>query len=141
MNLLLDTCVVSELRKPEPSPLFLEWFSACNERLLHLSAVTLGELQYGIDLLEDGRRKNDLLAWYGELCLSYRDHTIAPSLGICELWGRMRARRHRQGQPLSMADGLIAATALSQSMALVTRNVADFRDLGVELINPWRMDP
>ena len=137
MNLLLDTCAISELRKPSPASPFLEWFDLCNERLLHLSAITLGELQYAIDRLEDGRRKNDLLAWYGELCLSYRGYVIEPTQEICELWGRLRARRQKMGKPLSMADGLIAATALSRSMAVVTRNVDDFEDLGVELINPW----
>ena len=78
MNILLDTCAISELRKPEPSPAFLDWFNSCNERLLHLSTITLGELRFGIDRLSNGRRKNDLLTWYAELCLSYRGHIIAP---------------------------------------------------------------
>ncbi len=137
MNILLDTCALSELRKPDPSPAFLEWFNGCNEHLLYLSAVTLGELRFGIDLLEDGKRKNDLLTWYAQLCLSYREHVIAPSQKICELWGTLRAERKRLGRPLPMADGLIAATALHESMALVTRNVKDFQGIGVEIINPW----
>jgi len=58
-------------------------------------------------------------------------------MNICELWGTLRAERKRLGQPLSMADGLIAATALHESMALVTRNTKDFQGLGVEIINPW----
>jgi predicted nucleic acid-binding protein len=137
VNILLDTCAISELRKPEPSPAFLDWFNSCNERLLHLSTITLGELRFGIDRLSDGRRKNDLLTWYAELCLSYRGHIIAPSQAVCELWGTLRAKRRETGQPLAMADGLIGATAVHASMALVTRNTKDFQDLGVELINPW----
>ncbi len=137
MNILLDTCALSELRKPEPSPAFLDWFNDCNEHVLYLSAVTLGELRFGIDLLEDGKRKNDLLTWYAQLCLSYRGHIIPPSQKICELWGTLRAQRKRHGQPLAMADGLIAATALHESMALVTRNTKDFQNVGVELLNPW----
>lgn len=137
MNILLDTCAISELRKPEPSPAFLDWFTDCSDRLLYLSAVTLGELRFGIDLLEDGKRKNNLLTWYAQLCLSYREHVVVPSLKICELWGTLRAERKRLGQPLSMADGLIAATALHESMALVTRNTKDFQSLGVDIINPW----
>ncbi len=137
MNILLDTCAISELRKPEPSSSFLEWFNDCDERLLYLSSITLGELRFGIDLLKDGKRKNDLLTWYAQLGLNYRGHILSPSLEICERWGTLRAERKRIGQPLAMADGLIAATVLHESMALVTRNTKDFQGLGVELINPW----
>ncbi len=137
MNILLDTCAISELRKPEPASSFLDWFNDCNEHLLYISSVTLGELRFGIDLLEEGARKNDLLTWYAQLCLSYRGHIIMPSQKICELWGALRAQRKRLGQPLAMADGLIAATVLHESMALVTRNTKDFQNLGVELLNPW----
>ena len=137
MNILLDTCAISELRRPEPSASFLEWFNGCNERLLYLSSITLGELRFGIDCLANGKRKIDLLTWYAQLCLSYRGHILSPSVEICERWGALRAERKRIGQPLSMADGLIAATALHESMVLVTRNTKDFQGLGVELINPW----
>jgi predicted nucleic acid-binding protein len=137
LNILLDTCAISELRKPKPASSFLEWFNACDERLLYLSSITLGELRYGIDLLNAGKRKNDLLTWYAQLGLSYQGHIFSPTTEICERWGVLRAERKKTGQPLSMADGLIAATALHESMALVTRNTKDFRGLGVELINPW----
>jgi predicted nucleic acid-binding protein len=138
VNILLDTCAISELRKPDPSPSFLEWFNGCSEHLLYLSSITLGELRFGMDLLPDGKRKNDLLTWHAQLCLSYRGHIIAPSQEICELWGTLRAKRRKLGQSLAMADGLIAATALYSSLMLVTRNTKDFQDLGVELLNPWQ---
>ena len=137
MNILLDTCAISELRKPNPASSFLDWFADSNERLLYLSAITLGELRFGIDLLRDGNRKNDLLTWYAQLCYNYRGHILLPSLEVCERWGALRAERKRVGQPLAMADGLIAATALHESMALVTRNTKDFQGLGLDLINPW----
>lgn len=137
MNILLDTCCIFELRKTNPSPQFLEWFCRCNERLLHLSSVTLGELRFGIDQLADGKHKNNLLIWYAELSLSYHGHILSPSQEICELWGNLRAKRRIDGIPLTMSDGLIAATALRHSMALVTCNTKQFENLGVELINPW----
>ena len=137
MNIRLDTCAISELRKPSPSPSFMAWFGDCDERLLYLSSVTLGELRYGIDVLADGKQKNDLLTWYSKLCLCYKGHILIPTLEICEQWGVMRARRRVAGRPLGMADGLIAATALNSGMAIVTRNTKDFNGLGVELINPW----
>ena len=137
MNILLDTCAISELRKPNPSPSFLTWFNACDERLLHLSAITLGELRYGIDLLSDGKRKNELLTWYAQLCLGYRGYIVLPTVETYEQWGTMRAQRRCAGKSLGMADGLIAATALCTGMALVTRNTSDFAGLGVELLDPW----
>ena len=137
MNILLDTCAISELRKPNPSESFLAWFDGCDERLLYLSSVTLGELRYGIDILPDGTQKTRLLTWYAEISLSYEGHVVTPTLEICEQWGMLRARRRLMGKPLGMADGLIAATALCSGMALVTRNVSDFDGLGIELLNPW----
>ena len=137
MNILLDTCAISELRKPNPSTLFLAWFENCDDRLLYLSSITLGELRYGIDILSDGKRKNDLLTWYAKLCLSYKGHILIPTQEAYEQWGVFRAKRRGIGQPLGMADGLIAATALNTGMALVTRNTKDFQGLGVELIDPW----
>ena len=77
------------------------------------------------------------MIWYAQLCLAYRGHILSPSLEVYEQWGSLRAARKRMGLPLSMADGLIAATALHESMALVTRNTKDFEELGVEVINPW----
>lgn len=138
MNILLDTCAISELRKPVPSVLFMTWFEKCDERLLYLSSITFGELRYGIDLLDDGKRKTEFLSWYAKLCLSYRGHIVVPSMDVYEHWGLIRAKRRGMGKPLSMADGLIAATALNTGMALVTRNVNDFQGLGIEIINPWR---
>ncbi len=141
MNILLDTCAIFELRKSNPSAPFLEWFCRCNERLLHLSSVTLGELSYGIEQLTVGKHKNNLLTWYAELCLSYQGHILSPSQEICEIWGTLRAKRKKEGHPLSMSDGLIAATALYHSMALVTCNTETFEGLGIELINPWVPPP
>jgi toxin FitB len=138
VNLLLDTCAISELRKPRPSARFSAWFESCDERLFYLSSITLGELRYGMDLLPAGKRKTKLLTWYAQVCLSYRGHIVTPSLEVCELWGEMRARRQQMGQPLGMADGLIAASALAAGMALVTRNTNDFEGLGIEILNPWR---
>ena len=137
MNILLDTCAISELRKTNRSPSFVAWFDSCDEHVLFLSSVTLGELRYGIDVLPVGKRRNELLTWYSRLCLCYRGHIVVPTQEICEQWGVLRALRQKVGKPLGMADGLIAATALNAGMALVTHNTGDFEGLGIDLIDPW----
>ena len=137
MSFLLDTCVISELRKPNPDNGVLAWFEVCAYDMLYLSTVTLGELRYGIDLLSESKRKMALLTWYEHICLSYTGHILDVSLPVFERWGSLRAVRKKFGIPLAMADGLIAASAIVNGMSVVTRNISDFRGLGVDLINPW----
>ena len=137
MSFLLDTCVVSELRKPHPDDGVLAWFEMCAEDMLYLSAVTLGELCYGIELLPESRRKIALMTWYAQVCLSYTGHILDVTLPVLERWGSFRATRQKSGGTLAMGDGLIAATAIVNGMTVVTRNTSDFIGLGVDLINPW----
>lgn len=137
MSFLLDTCVISELRKPNPDDGVLAWFEICAEDLLYLSTVTLGELRYGIELLPKSKRKQTLLIWYEHVCLSYTGHILDVTLPVFERWGLLRAIRQKVGVPLAMGNGLIAATAIVNGMTVVTRNVSDFEGLGVTLINPW----
>lgn len=137
MSFLLDTCVISELRKQSPDAGVCAWFEACDDAMLYLCTVTLGELRYGIDLLPDGRQKTALRTWYEKICLSYVGHIIDVTLPAFERWGSLRAAQQRVGSSLPIVDGLIAATATVNSMILVTRNTSDFEDLGVDLLNPW----
>ncbi len=137
MSFLLDTCIISELRKPNPDKNVLAWFQMCAEDMLYLSTVTLGELRYGIDLLPAGKRKVALLTWYEQICLSYAGHIIDVTLPVFERWGSLRALRKKSGLPLAMADGLIAASAIANNTSVVTRNISNFTGLGVDLINPW----
>ena len=137
MSFLLDTCVISELRKPMPDTGVIEWFNSCDDDMLYLCTVTLGELRYGIDLLSESRHKSELFTWYEQVCLSYAGHILEVSLSAFERWGSLRSTRQRSGIVLSMADGLIAATATLHGMIVVTRNTTDFQNLGVELLNPW----
>ena len=137
MSFLLDTCIISELRKPNSDDGVLAWFEMCAEDMLYLSTVTLGELHYGIELLPKSRRKIELLTWYKHVCLSYSGHILDVTLPVLERWGSLRAARQKSGVPLAMGDGLIAATAIVNGMTVVTRNTSDFRGMGVDLINPW----
>lgn len=137
MSFILDTCVVSELSRPSPDQGVTSWLDACPTELLYLSALTLGELQYGIRRLPEGGKKNDLAVWIEELKSAYRGYILPIDERVCVRWGEERARMERLGQPAPVIDALLAATALEHGFALVTRNTRNFEPLGVRLIDPW----
>jgi toxin FitB len=137
MNYLLDTCLISELRKPKPRQSVLNWFEAVDERYLFISALTIGELRYGIALLPDTARKKDLAAWLINIEESYAEVIIPVDEAVAGKWGEMRASARVSGQSLSVADGLIAATCSTYTLTLVTRNEKDFLVTGIEILNPW----
>ncbi|PSJ58403.1 type II toxin-antitoxin system VapC family toxin [Kumtagia ephedrae] len=129
---LLDTNVVSAARKSDPA--VVRWLVAHEHDGLWLSVVTLGEIASGV---HQKRRRDPAAArylerWLEGLRLQYRDRVLDIDDQVAVEWGRIDAIRTR-----GTADGLIAATAIVHGVAVVTRNVADFRDTGVALFNPW----
>ena len=137
MSYLLDTCVLSELSKSDPSPQLAEWFEKIPEDELYVSVLTLGEIRYGIGKLPDGRRKNDLFQWFETLEAVYESSALGVSREIALRWGAERARLAGKGIQVPVIDGLIAASALHHSLYLVSRNVKDFSAFEVDVINPW----
>lgn len=130
---LLDTNVVSELRKPRPHGAVLAWLQAVPDAELYLSAVTLGEIQAGIELTreQDPAKADEIEAWANLVAASYN---ILPMDGeTFRAWARSM---HRQSDTL-YEDAMIAATAAVHRLTVVTRNVADFSHFGVELLNPF----
>jgi toxin FitB len=136
---LLDTNIPSEITKPYPEPSVLRWLGTVEEEQTFLSVVSLGEMRKGCELLEPGsKRRLRLERWLEHDVRKWLAGRILPiTEAIAERWGELEAKRQRLGLPLNTADGQIAATALEYGLTLVTRNVSDFRDLGVELVNPW----
>lgn len=137
MNYLLDTCLISELRKPKPNQSVLDWFEAVDERCLFISALTIGELSYGIALLPDNAKKKDLEAWLRSIEESYAELIIPVDEVAARIWGDMRAAAQVRGQNLSVVDGLLAATCSTYKLTLVTRNEKDFSLTGIEILNLW----
>jgi toxin FitB len=134
---LLDTNVISELRKPRPHGAVLAWIQAVPEADLHLSAVTLGEIQAGIELTreQDAAKAAELEAWLEQLAAA---HNVLPMDGVTfRIWARLM---HRKSNTL-YEDAMIAATAIRHQLTVVTRNVADFKTLQVRVLNPFKPLP
>jgi toxin FitB len=130
---LLDTNVVSELRKPKPHGGVLAWFERVPETQLYVSAVTLGEIQAGIELTreQDAAKAQEIEAWLTQLAGAYN---VLPMDAACfRVWAQLM---HRESDTL-YEDAMIAATARVHGLTVATRNVADFKRFGVALVNPF----
>ena len=137
MSYLLDTCVVSELSRPRPDPGVVAWMSEADVVSLHLSVITIGEVRHGTLRLPVGKRRASLSRWSEKLRQSFSGRVLPIDESVALRWAEIAARAEQAGRPGSLADGLIAATALDCGLTLVTRNVADFEPFGVSLLNPW----
>lgn len=138
MNLLLDTNVLSEVRRPAPSPKVLAWLDTIDEDRAFISVASIAELRRGIALLDDGRRRAALAAWLAhDLPARFAGRILPIDHAVAERWGDLMAQSHRTGVALSVMDGFFAASALVSNLTLVTRNVKDLTAFGVPLHNPW----
>lgn len=133
---LLDTNVVSELRRKQPDPRVLRWFEQVGDDKLYLSVLTIGEIRRGIDRLTDPVQQSRLNDWLENVLLPWLgSHLLPVELAIADRWGRLCAAAAR---PLPTIDSLLAATALEHGLILVTRNLGDFDLPGIRVINPWQ---
>lgn len=137
MRILLDTNVVSELRRQRPDERVVTRVRQIDAADAFLSVIALGELVYGVQRLPKSRKRRDLAAWLDELERSYGERILPIDAETARLWGEVTAASESKGRPLPPQDGLIAATALRHGLHLMTRNVRNFAHTGVRLINPW----
>lgn len=138
MKYLLDTCMISELVKKAPNPAVISWLDEQNEQSLFLSVITIGELQKGISKLPDGARKDELQEWVEhDLTLRFAGRIIDIDQEAMLNWGRLQGDSEQKGVNLPVMDSLIAATAKTHRLVVVTRNVTDLERCQVRVCNPW----
>ncbi len=135
MTYLLDTNVLSETRKRRPAAAVAGWIAATPPDRLHVSVLTLGEIERGIARVRGRGNRQQATAlerWLQDVEASFEDRVVPVTLPVAAAWGRQQ-----YAQPLPVIDALIAATAQVHGMTVVTRNVKDFEPAGVQLLNPF----
>lgn len=136
--IILDTNVVSELMKPTPAQQVVEWVARCPAPTLHTTSVTQAEVLRGVALLPVGRRRTALAtqarAMFEE---DFKGRVLPFGADAAPVYAEIAAARQRAGRPISQFDAQIAAIARSCSAQLATRNVADFVDCGIVIVDPW----
>lgn len=138
MRLLIDTNVLSEVRKPRPNESVLKWLHGLDEDRTFISVVSIAEIRRGVALMDSGRRRDALDEWLAHDLPQRFGNRIIPVEGSVALaWGDLMALAKRNGRGLASMDGLIAATAIAHQLTLATRKTKDFEGFGIGIIDPW----
>jgi predicted nucleic acid-binding protein len=137
-SFLLDTNVPSEMIRDRPDSRVNTWVRAQEDVSLYLSAITIGEIRKGVTILPESKRRSRLQDWLeNDIIPLFASRIMPVTQAVAERWGVLSGQRQLAGRPLSMADGLVAATAIENGLTLVTRNIKDYENLGVAILNPW----
>jgi len=136
MSYLVDTNVVSELARTSPEAPVIAWLRD-HEPELYLSTITIGELRRGIEKLPTGKRKAALQSWFTGLCERMEGRILSFNTSTAHVWGQLMAVWDKKGTSIPSLDGQLAATAHRHNLTMVTRNLSDFQNTGVKLLNPF----
>lgn len=137
VGVLLDTCVLSEVHKSDPNPAVISAITRLDRTLTFLSAITIGELTHGFALLPRGRRRSEVEAWVRATDAAFADRVLPIDADVARTWGLLAAHVRNLGFQVAAPDTLIAATAITHQLTIVTRNAKHFEPTGVDIINPW----
>ena len=133
---ILDTNVISEVTRKHPDPRVSAFISA-QKKQLWLSPIVLHELEFGLQLLPEGKRRFDLHSLLSEFVSEYEDRILPLARKESEWAARFRAQARKSGRVLDLGDALIAGTAKTHNLSVATRNIGDFAGLDVRVKNPW----
>jgi len=135
---LLDTNVLSELRRPRPEPKVLEFIAAQPLESLYISTVTLAEIRFGIELIPDAARRSELTDWLThKVRPMFEQRVLAISEDVMFKWRLLVEEGRKSGHTFSQPDLIIAATALHHGLTVVSRDTAEFVRAQVVVFNPW----
>ena len=134
--IVLDTNVVSELMRAAPDAAVAGWAMKADADLC-VTALTVAEIRYGIARLPEGQRKRDILAGANKILTRFAQRVVPFDLAAAARYGDLVAGREANGRPISVFDAQIAAVCQARSATLATRNVKDFEDTGIPIIDPW----
>jgi toxin FitB len=140
MPYLYDTCTVSEFMQATPNVKVTNYLSALPNHETYISAMSIGEILYGIELLPQSAKRRRLEDWYAhELTPAFDGRILPNDLAVMERWGPLAASLERRGFKMAIKDSLIAACALQANLTLITRNDSDFAHCGIKIVNPWKL--
>lgn len=134
---LLDTNVVSEMARQQPDAQVIHWLDKNMDESI-LCGATVGEIEYGLLRYPAGKKQTQMRSWFERLSEQMGERIIGADLVVWREYGRLRHALERVGRPQEDMDILIAATALTHGLTLVTRNIEHFKDTGCDLFNPWQ---
>jgi predicted nucleic acid-binding protein len=138
MKYLLDTNVISEWTKPQPNENLVRWIGLVPEDDVYISVITLAEIQFGLKLLPEGKKKARLEQWLShDILKRFNKRILQINNETALIWGDLLSQAKNQGITLSTMDGFIAALSKQYRLTLVTRNMKDFIKLNINLLNPW----
>ena len=136
--IIVDTNVASELMKPRPDPVVVDWVRAHTGRELCTTSITLAEIGYGIERLATGRRRDLLKAIADDVFAAFEDQILPFDAAAASRYAEIVTRRDRAGLPIDGFDAQIASICRTHAATLATRNLKDFRDTGIDVIDPWQ---
>lgn len=134
---LLDTNAISEPQRPRPDKGYLRWLNDRRDDELWVSALSLGELRYGVLRLDAGAKRRALEQWLAEAAALFHDRILAVDHAVAERWSALWLDNVRAGRGRAVVDELITATALVHGLTVVTRNVRHFEGSGCKVLSPW----
>ena len=141
---LIDTNVISEMMRPRPEPRVAAFLDSIADDGLGLASITAWEVLDGIGRLAPGRRRRELAERFGGLLDElFEDRIVEWTLADARACARIMEHKRRRGEPLDdhVPDAFLAAAAAARGLAVVTRNTGEFRNTGIEIVDPWTADP